>query len=107
MEPTLLDGEFVLVDPTAVPTIGDMALAVHPDHDDLLVVKRVAERSADGAFLLLGDNPEGTDSRSWGPLPPDRIRGVVTLILDRPMAGLQQGPEPRRPRSGWARHLRR
>jgi len=42
----------------------------------------------DYGFVLASDNPdEGTDSRTWGPVPPDRVVGVVTLILDRPTTG--------------------
>lgn len=107
MEPTLYDGEFVLVDASAAPTVGDVALAVHPDQPDLLVIKRVAELNDDGRYVLLGDNPDGTDSRTWGPVDAAGIRGVVTQILDRPTATLQRPARSPRPRTGWARMLRR
>ncbi len=89
MLPTLADGQFVLVDPTRRPVAGELALARHPDRADLLVVKRVDAVLADGAFELRSDNPEaGTDSRTWGPLPPTSVLGTVTILLDRPSAGL-------------------
>ena len=84
MEPTLADGDFVLVDRTARPTPGDLVLAAHPDDGELLVVKRFAERLSDGRIVVTSDNPSGSDSRSWGPLAAGALRGRVTLLLDRP-----------------------
>jgi len=108
MMPTLADGEFVLVDTSDRPQAGDLALATHPDND-VMVVKRVTEQLADGRFVVMSDNPEGSDSRTWGPLGAERVRGRVTLILDRPLAPLSAPEEPaRRPATGgWARWLRR
>jgi hypothetical protein len=87
MEPTLLDGEFVLIEPARVPTTGELALVTVPGLDGVDAVKRVAEIMADGSFRLLSDNPElGTDSRRWGPLAPSSVRGTVTLNLSRLLA---------------------
>ncbi len=81
MEPTLLEGDFVLVDESQIPQAGDPALARHPDRD-LLVVKRVESVTDDGSFVLASDNPTaGTDSRTWGPLPAKAVLGTVTLVL--------------------------
>ncbi len=89
MLPTLAKGEFVLVDGTRTPAVGQLALARHPDDADLLVVKRVGAITADGRFEVRSDNPAaGTDSRTWGPLDPSAIVGVVTLVLDRPSSDL-------------------
>lgn len=89
MLPTLAPGQYVLVDQGRVPTRGQLALAQHPDRDGLLVIKRVREVTADGRFELASDNPAaGTDSRTWGPLPPSSIAGTVTLLLDRPSTRL-------------------
>lgn len=100
MEPTLSEGDFVLVDllpvdadagpdePTATATVGELVVASHPE-TDLLVVKRLAEHLDDGRVVLSSDNPAGTDSRTWGPLPADAIKGRVTLILSRPFASTQ------------------
>ena len=87
MLPTLADGEFVLVDPNRDPRTGQLVVAHHPERPELMVVKRVIDHNGDG-FVLASDNPaEGTDSRTWGPVRPDRVVGVVTLILDRPTTG--------------------
>jgi nickel-type superoxide dismutase maturation protease len=91
MEPTLTEGQYVLVDRGRVPRPGQLAVANHPDRPDLLVVKRVAEVTAAGRFELASDNPSaGTDSRTWGPVPAEAVVGAVTLLLDRPSARLER-----------------
>ena len=113
MEPTLHDGEFVLVDPARPPVPGELALARHPDDPDLLVVKRVAAITSDRSWVVASDNPDtGTDSRQWGPLAPGAVVGRVSLVLDRPGARLDQPPDPpppagRPPLHRMARWLRR
>ena len=85
MTPTLVPGQFVLVNPVRIPVEEELVLARHPNKD-LLVVKRVAAITDDGAFVLASDNEEaGTDSRSWGPVAADAIHGTVTLLLDHPI----------------------
>ena len=94
MEPTLADGEFVLIDRERRPVPGELALARHPRQDDLLVVKRLAATEPDGRIVLASDNPSaGTDSRHWGPMPPSAVEGTVTLVLSRPLADLSP-PSP-------------
>ncbi len=91
MEPTLNEGQFVLVDADRRPSAGELALARHPTRDELLVIKRVDAVLDDGRYDLRSDNPDaGTDSRSWGPLAPDAIVGTVTLLLDRPTTRLER-----------------
>lgn len=88
MAPTLAPGEFVLVDRRRVASIGDVVVARHPGDHDLLVIKRVSGIQSDGRLTLASDNPSaGTDSRVWGPVDPDRVEGVVTLVLDRIAGG--------------------
>ena len=95
MLPTLSDGEFVLVDPAVSPRIGQLVVAIHPQQTDLLVVKRLVGRD-DGDLVVASDNPEaGSDSRTWGPVPLDRLIGVVTLVLDRPTTGPNLSGEQR------------
>lgn len=80
MLPTLQPGETVLVDPRAAPRAGDLVLALHP-HQDLLVIKRVSRIDPHGVELL-GDNPaQSTDSRHYGPLPLERLRGRVVCTF--------------------------
>lgn len=102
MVPTLTDGEFVLVDPSAVADVGELTLAVHPDDEGTIVVKRLIERRPGGSIVLGSDNPEGTDSRRWGPVAPSSLRGRVTLVLDRPLASLDATTADRG-RAGWGR----
>jgi nickel-type superoxide dismutase maturation protease len=91
MLPTLAAGQYVLVDEGRSPRPGQLALARHPHQHDLLVVKRVLATTADGRFELISDNPgAGTDSRTWGPVDPDRVLGAVTLLLDRPSTRLER-----------------
>jgi nickel-type superoxide dismutase maturation protease len=93
MEPTLHDGEFVLVDAWRRPRSGELALVRHPHRSEVTVVKRVASIDDDGCELS-SDNPSaGTDSRTWGPLDPSLILGTVVLVLDRPLATLRTGAD--------------
>lgn len=84
MLPTLAEGDQVLVDPDRPATIDALVAARPPALDGVAVVKRVSALDADGAATLASDNPdEGADSRRWGPVPADRLDGVVTVHLDR------------------------
>jgi phage repressor protein C with HTH and peptisase S24 domain len=93
MTPTLTSGTFVLIDPTAVAAPGDLVVCRHPSQS-IDIVKRVHTISAEGLIDVRSDNAaEGTDSRHYGRLDPDHLVGVVTLILDRPLASLERsGP---------------
>ncbi len=78
MVPTLAAGDFVLADPKGPISTGTVVVAEHPDGKGLVVVKRVAEVTADGLDLR-GDAPaDSTDSRTWGPISPSRVLGTVT-----------------------------
>jgi signal peptidase I len=76
MEPALTDGDTVLVDPRGAPAVGDIVIARHPSQDTT-VAKRVDHITDAGAVFLKGDGTVSTDSRDYGPLPPDRVLGVV------------------------------
>lgn len=84
MQPALLEGDRVLVDlwtyRRRAPRPGEIAL-VEPESGDPLL-KRVASEAIRGeafgesAFLVLGDNPaHSDDSRRFGPVPRERLRG--------------------------------
>lgn len=84
MEPTLIDGHFVLVDPGRSATIGDVVVSRHPDRPGLEIIKRVAD-IRDGALDLRSDNAAaGTDSRHFGPVAAGAVLGVVTFVLSDP-----------------------
>lgn len=41
------------------------------------------ERIPTNHIFVLSDNPEGRDSRSWGPVPLEVIRGVLITRISR------------------------
>jgi phage repressor protein C with HTH and peptisase S24 domain len=80
MEPTLREGDRLLVRYAAVPGVG--ALVVARFADGTLAVKRAAERrelrTGEPGWWLLSDNPaQGVDSRHRGPVADADVRGVV------------------------------
>jgi len=84
MEPRLRNGEVFLVALRAAVQPGDVALLQHPERPELLTVKRVVRRDEQG-WWVEGDNPlESTDSRQFGAVPPESIRGRVLFRL-RPL----------------------
>ncbi len=82
MLPLLKPGEEILINPKAYqhkhPQPGDLIIAQHPLQSNLRLVKRVIEVLADGSCFIIGDNPsESTDSRSFGHVSPQYLRGQV------------------------------
>ncbi len=87
MVPTLQPGDHVLVDQSGSIIDGAIVVARHPTTVDQLVVKRVMTINGDGSVTLASDNPsEGTDSRTWGPLPAEEVVGTVTWVFGKPHA---------------------
>ncbi|WP_081539904.1 MULTISPECIES: nickel-type superoxide dismutase maturation protease [Kitasatospora] len=81
MRRLLSDGDRVLVRYGAPLRPGAIALFRHPLRQDLLVVKRAAERRP-GGWWMLSDNPlVRTDSREYGPVPDELVLGRVLLRL--------------------------
>ena len=79
MEPTLRDGDHLLVRWGGRPRKGRLVVVQWPDRP--LSVKRAAHRD-DGGWWVERDNPlEGTDSWSAGPLTDEQVLGVVLLRL--------------------------
>lgn len=82
MNPTLKDGEVVLVDRDATIEIGDIVVAKQPTDQNSEVVKRVARINERGHYFLVGDNPDdSTDSRHYGAVRREYIRGKVVARL--------------------------
>lgn len=80
MAPTLLPGDFLVVDLRVASTHpGDIVLAVDPREPGRVIVKRVASLDGD-TVTLRGDNPAAsTDSRHFGPVPASQVTGRVVL----------------------------
>ncbi len=79
MEPALRNGDWWLVLRTSRHRAGDIALIIHPDRPDALIVKRL-DRRQDGGWWVLGDNAGASeDSRTFGAVPSANVVGRVTL----------------------------
>jgi nickel-type superoxide dismutase maturation protease len=85
MTPTLPPDAVIFFDPAAydeeAPQVGDVVVARHPFQSDVQMVKRVGEIREDGRYVLLSDNPAGSDSRGFGSMPRGHILGRVTSRL--------------------------
>lgn len=76
MRPALEPGDRLLVLPWLRPRPGTVVAAADPRDPARTIVKRVAAVDGDGCAVLLGDAPHAsTDSRTFGPVPPDLVRG--------------------------------
>lgn len=76
--PTLADGDLVLVDVEARPSIGEVVVAREPNVERVLV-KRVRSRGDDTVALGSDDPTQGRDSRHFGSVPLRNVVGPVTL----------------------------
>ncbi len=82
MNPTLKDGETVLVDRAAKIEVGDIVIAKHPIEQTSEVVKRIERINEHGHYFLVGDNLEDSnDSRHFGAVTREYIRGKVVARL--------------------------
>ena len=82
MNPTLKDGEVVLVDREAKIEVGDIVIAKHPFEQNSEVVKRIERINERGDYFLVGDNlEESSDSRHFGAVAREYIKGKVVARL--------------------------
>lgn len=84
MEPTLRQGDLLLVRYAVPPRPGDLVVARFPD--GALTVKRAVEprptRSGGAGWWVLSDRPDlGVDSRHRGPIPEEAVSAVVVARL--------------------------
>jgi len=90
MRPALEPGDWAIAIVPARVRRGDIVVVEHPERPGLEIVKRAVNVSGDVApdgFALVnqvwieGDEPESsTDSRRFGPVAIDRVRGRVRLV---------------------------
>jgi nickel-type superoxide dismutase maturation protease len=80
MLPALHPGDWLLARRTRRVRPGQVVLAWHPERPGFLLVKRVAWHEG-GGWWLASDNPAAgaVDSARFGPVPEDKIVGVVLL----------------------------
>lgn len=91
MVPTLHHGDRLLVHWGAGVRAGDVVVLRHPFQQDLLVVKRAAERR-EGGWWVLGDNAyAGGDSTDYGVVPKELVLGRVRVRY-RPRGEGQRSP---------------
>lgn len=82
MNPTLKNGEVVLVDREAKIETGDIVVAKHPLEQTSEIVKRVENVNERGYYFLIGDNLEDSeDSRHFGAVAREYIKGKVVARL--------------------------
>ncbi|MFD9001200.1 nickel-type superoxide dismutase maturation protease [Streptomyces sp. NPDC059582] len=91
MVPTLYHGDVLVVQHRGRIRPGDIVVLRHPFQQDLLVVKRAAERR-EGGWWVLGDNPyAGGDSTDYGAVPDELVLGRARLRF-RPRKPDQRSP---------------
>lgn len=82
MFPTLKSGEFVLVQSGGDYIVGDIVFAQHPKSDYFVVKRLKFLTEIEGKLFahIEGDNiKDSVDSRQYGPIPIQNIKGRVLL----------------------------
>jgi nickel-type superoxide dismutase maturation protease len=84
MAPSLLPGDWLLVDPLAYrvrsPRVGEIVVVPDPREPARWLIKRVDAVEGDGRLRLAGDAPAAsTDSRVFGTVAPESLLGRAWL----------------------------
>ena len=70
--------------------VGDVVVIERDEQPGIFYVKRVSETRASGGHMptiyVRSDNPEGTDSRTWGWLPITAVRAKIEFRLKKARA---------------------
>lgn len=91
MRPALEPGDWAIAVARARVRRGDVLVVEHPERPGFEIVKRVTAVEGDptpagytlgeGEIWVEGDSPDGsTDSRHFGPVRSDRVRGRIRLV---------------------------
>lgn len=87
MEPTLAPGDYVLVNRWAYrrhdPANGDLVIVRDPEVPARYLVKRIADMSVSGAYVVGDNSALSRDSRAFGPVPRELIVGRVWRQVPR------------------------
>lgn len=78
MQPTLDDGDWLLVAPAASYRAGEVIVAHDPRSAERLIVKRVIDVAPDGGLGVAGDHPAHS-ADVIGPVAPADVLGRVRL----------------------------
>jgi signal peptidase I len=78
MDTTLADGDILIINTTATPEVNDI---VSVKLDDGYVVKRIAEITDEGMYLLGDNSAVSYDSRHYGYVPVSKLDGVVVFYF--------------------------
>lgn len=90
MQPTLLDGDRLLVRYDAVPRQGRLVVVRLPD--GVVAVKRAVHRGPDGWWVERDNPAEGVDSWSVGAISDENVIGRVVCRLWPPRAQVSRRP---------------
>ncbi len=80
MEPTFSHGDWLLVlwvhRPFDRAVLGSIAVIEREERPGIFLIKRI-QKAHSGNYWVEGDNPQSTDSRTWGWIPGNQIVGIV------------------------------
>lgn len=109
MEPELRDGDVVVAFAGRPPRTGDVVVVERPDDPGFELVKRIAGSPGEvvhlladgsrlpepvvlhsGEWFVVGDSPAAsTDSRAFGPVGREHLRGVVVAVFGPGFRGVR------------------
>lgn len=82
MEPTFKNGDVLIMASKKKILKGDVVVFNHPFIADMILVKRVKWMDDNDQIYVVGDNPESTDSRSFGTITKAAVIGKIVGQCD-------------------------
>ncbi len=84
LSPYFESGDFILATGWGLARTPNGAAVVfrHPYYG--LMIKLLQDRTEDGRWFVVGSHPYSTDSREFGPIPPDWVIGRVIGAIRGP-----------------------